>query len=124
MIVETADLLLAFAGGNRNLEILAEFYNQMVGYETSKFGCSRVWRATRTTRTTQDGLGRIRGITGAPLRAAVRLQNASTMQTVHSTATGHESPRGMQHRLSYAPVWKSQRGDAIDGGVVEVADIT
>ncbi|KYM88847.1 hypothetical protein ALC53_02612 [Atta colombica] len=35
------------------------------------------------------------------------------MQTVHSTATGHESPGGMQHQLIYAPVWKSQRGDAI-----------
>lgn len=56
---------------------------------------------------------RIRGITPAPLRAAVRLQNASTMQTVHSTATGHGSPREMQHQLTYAPVWKSQRGDAI-----------
>lgn len=56
---------------------------------------------------------RIRGITLAPLRAVVRLQSFSTMQTVHSTATGHESPGGMQHQLIYAPVWKSQRGDAI-----------
>lgn len=56
---------------------------------------------------------RKRGNTRAPLRAAVRLQNASTLQTVHSTATGHESPRGLQYQLTYAPVWKSQYGDAL-----------
>lgn len=64
----------------------------------------------------------IRGITPAPLRAVVRLQSFSTMQTVHSTATGHESPGEMQHQLIYAPVWKSQRGDAIrlEGRLVDV----
>jgi len=65
---------------------------------------------------------RVRGITPAPLRAVVRLQSFSTMQTVHSAATGHESPREMQHQLIYAPVWKSQRGDAIrlEGRLVDV----
>lgn len=64
----------------------------------------------------------IRGITRAPLRAAVRLRSFSTMQTVHSTATGHGSPGGTQHQLIYAPVWKSQRGDAIRlrGGLLDV----
>lgn len=65
---------------------------------------------------------RVQGITPAPLRAVVRLQSFSTMQTVHSAATGHETPREMQHQLIYAPVWKSQRGDAIrlEGRLVDV----
>lgn len=65
---------------------------------------------------------RIQGITPAPLRAAVRLHSFSTMQTVHSTATGHGSPGGLQHQLIYAPVWKSRRGDAIrlEGRLVDV----
>jgi len=73
----------------------------------------REFRVSRTNTESLTEQHRIRGITRAPLRAAVRLQSSSTMQTVHSTATGHESPGGTQHQLIYAPVWKSQRGDAI-----------